>query len=103
MKAMILAAGLGTRLYPLTASRPKALVEMNGIPLILHLLYKLSQSGFNEVIINVHHFSDQVKKCLGENKIPGMKIEFSDESDCLLDTGGGVKKALWFFNGEEAF
>lgn len=103
MKAMILAAGLGTRLYPLTANKPKALVEMNGIPLIFHLLCKLSQSGFNEVIINLHHFSEKVREYLSHNKIPGMRIEFSDESDCLLDTGGGVKKALWFFDEDEAF
>jgi NDP-sugar pyrophosphorylase family protein len=97
MKAMILAAGLGTRLRPLTDTRPKALVEINGRALLEITLTRLRSFGVNEVIINVHHFADMVIGYLKSHNHFGMRIEISREDDLLLDTGGGLKKASWFF------
>ena len=96
MKAMILAAGLGTRLRPLTDTRPKALVEINGRTLLEITLTGLRIFGITEVIINVHHFADQVIDYLKSHKNFDMRIEISRE-EVLLDTGGGLKKAAWFF------
>lgn len=96
MKAMILAAGLGTRLRPLTNDRPKALVEVAGRTLLEITLQRLSSFGVREVIVNVHHFADLVIEYLKKNNSFGMRIEISRE-DVLLDTGGGLKKAAWFF------
>ncbi len=96
MKAMILAAGLGTRLRPLTDTRPKALVEVAGRTLLEITLSRLRGVGIHEVIINVHHFADMVIDYLKANNHFGMRIEVSQE-DVLLDTGGGLKKAAWFF------
>ena len=96
MKAMILAAGLGTRLRPLTDDRPKALVEVAGSTLLEITLRRLQQFGVREVIVNVHHFADMVVDYLKKNANFGMQIEISRE-DVLLDTGGGLKKAAWFF------
>jgi len=97
MKAMILAAGLGTRLRPLTDTRPKALVEINGRTLLEITLTRLRAFGVNEVIINVHHFADLVVDYLKSHNNFGTRIEISREDDLLLDTGGGLKKASWFF------
>jgi len=95
MKAMILAAGLGTRLRPLTNDRPKALVEVAGHTLLEITLRRLSGFGIREVIVNVHHFADMVVEYLKKRDNFGMRIEISRE-DVLLDTGGGLKKAAWF-------
>ena len=96
MKAMILAAGLGTRLRPLTNDRPKALVEVAGRTLLEITLTRLRTFGIHEVIINVHHFADKVVDYLRAHRDFGMRIVISREDD-LLDTGGGLKKAAWFF------
>jgi NDP-sugar pyrophosphorylase family protein len=96
MKAMILAAGLGTRLRPLTDDRPKALVEIAGRPLLEITLSRLRAYGIREVIINVHHFADMILEYLKTNDNFGMRIEVSRE-EVLLDTGGGLKKAAYFF------
>lgn len=96
MKAMVLAAGLGTRLRPLTNDRPKALVELNGRALLEIALLRLRGFGIHEVIVNVHHFADLIVAFLKEHGNFGMRIEVSRE-DVLLDTGGGLKKAGWFF------
>jgi NDP-sugar pyrophosphorylase family protein len=96
MKAMILAAGLGTRLRPLTNDRPKALVEVAGRTLLEITLARLRAFGVNEVIVNVHHFADLVIAYLKAHDNFGMRIEVSRE-EVLLDTGGGLKKAGWFF------
>ena len=96
MKAMVLAAGLGTRLRPLTNDRPKALVEVGGRTLLEITLRRLRSFGVHEVIVNAHHFADMVRDYLDANKNFGMRIEISRE-DVLLDTGGGLKKAAWFF------
>jgi NDP-sugar pyrophosphorylase family protein len=101
MKAMVLAAGLGTRLRPLTNDRPKALVEISGRTLLEITLARLREFGIREVIINVHHFADKVIDYLKANQNFGMKIEISRE-DVLLDTGGGLKKAGWFFQNDSA-
>ena len=96
MRAMVLAAGLGTRLRPLTNDRPKALVEINGRTLLEITLARLRSFGISEVVINVHHFSDLVVDYLNTNGNFGMRIEISRE-DVLLDTGGGFKKVARFF------
>ena len=96
MKAMILAAGLGTRLRPLTHDRPKALVEVGGRTLLEITLTRLRVFGVREVIINVHHFADMVVEFLRVHADFGMRVEISRE-DTLLDTGGGLKKAAYFF------
>src|SRR5438270_2429563 len=101
MKAMILAAGLGTRLRPLTNDRPKALVEVAGHTLLEITLTRLRQFGVREVILNLHHFADEVVEYLKKNGNFGMRIEISRE-DVLLDTGGGLKKAAWFFLEDSA-
>jgi NDP-sugar pyrophosphorylase family protein len=96
MKAMVFAAGLGTRLQPLTNDRPKALVTIAGRTLLDITLSRLRTFGVREVILNVHHFADQVVATLAANQNFGMRIEVSREEN-LLDTGGGLKKAAWFF------
>lgn len=96
MKAMILAAGLGTRLRPLTNERPKALVEVAGRTMLEITIRRLQEFGVREVIVNVHHFADMVVEYLKKNNNFGMRIEVSRE-DALLDTGGALKKAAWFF------
>lgn len=102
MKAMVLAAGLGTRLRPLTDDRPKALVEVAGRTLLEISLTRLRSFGIREVIINVHHFADLVLGYLKANDNFGMRIEISRE-DVLLDTGGGLKKAGWFFREDSGY
>jgi NDP-sugar pyrophosphorylase family protein len=96
MKAMILAAGVGSRLRPLTDSRPKALVEVAGRTLLEIALVRLRACGVREVIINVHHFPHRIAAYLAKNDNFGMRIALSRE-EALLDTGGGLKKAAWFF------
>jgi NDP-sugar pyrophosphorylase family protein len=96
MKAMILAAGLGTRLRPLTNDRPKALVEIAGRTLLEITIARLRRFGVSEIIINVHHFADRMVDYLRTKNNFGIRIEVSCE-DTLLDTGGGLKKAGWFF------
>lgn len=97
MKAMIFAAGFGTRLYPLTAACPKALLAVNGMPLLELIIRRLRLYGFRELIINVHHFADQIIQFLKANNSFGLDIRISYENDYLLDTGGGLKHAAWFF------
>ena len=99
MKAMILAAGLGTRLRPLTNDRPKALVEVAGRTLLEIAIARLREFGVREIIVNVHHFGGMIAEYLREKNNFGMRIEISEEAS-LLDTGGGLKKAAWFFREE---
>lgn len=93
MKALIFAAGLGTRLKPLTDNRPKALVEVKGEPMLAHVLHKLARSGYTEVVINVHHFGELIIDYVARHPIEGMTIRISDERAELLDTGGGIRQA----------
>ena len=104
MKAMILAAGLGTRLRPLTDDRPKALVEVGGRTLLEICLERLRGFGVSEVIVNTHHYAAMIETYLKAHENFGMRIEISRE-DALLDTGGGLKQAAWFFleSGDEPF
>lgn len=99
---MIFAAGLGTRLRPLTDNKPKALVEVNGKPMISYVIDKLTSSGITDIIVNVHHHADQLIDYF-EQTLFEADIVISDESDELLDTGGGLKKAEWFLKGDEPF
>lgn len=103
MKAFILAAGLGTRLRPLTNNTPKALIRANDIPLMEIVIKQLKKYGFNEILINVHHFANQIINFLKEKNNFDIDIQISDETEKLLDTGGGLKKASWFFNKKEPF
>lgn len=90
---MILAAGLGTRLKPITNSIPKALVEVDGVPMIQRVIQNLSRQGFDSIVVNVHHFAHQIREFLKKNNNFGIDIAISDECDELLDTGGGIVKA----------
>lgn len=100
MKAMVFAAGLGTRLKDETSLKPKALVKVGGKPLLFHAIEKLKKSGISEIVINVHHFADQVIQYANSTDF-GIKIHISDERNLLLDTGGGLKKAARFLSGSE--
>lgn len=97
MNAMIFAAGLGTRLQPLTLDRPKALVEVAGKTLLEHTILKLKAAGFDHVVVNIHHFGDLIISFLDAHQNFGMDIKVSDERNCLLDTGGGLRKAMPLF------
>ena len=104
MKAMIFAAGLGSRLKPLTDTMPKAMVPIAGRPMLEHVILKLKAAGFTEIVINIHHFGDQILDFLKANGNFGLTIHISDERELLLDTGGGVRKARPFFeNSDEPF
>ena len=103
MRAMILAAGFGTRLKPLTNSIPKALIKIREFTVLELQIKKLKSEGFNEIIINVHHFSEQIKEYLERKKYFNCFITISDESQKLLETGGGLKKAAHFFSDRKPF
>ena len=103
MKAMIFAAGIGSRLRPITDSIPKALVPVGGVPMIQRTLLRLKDAGFNDVTINIHHLGQQIIDFLQQNDNFGMDIHISDERDKLLDTGGGILKARHFLEGDEPF
>ena len=98
MKAMVFAAGLGTRLKPFTDSHPKALFPVCGKPLLEHLLLKLYNSGIDEAVVNVHHFPGQIRSFLSSNDLP-LKTTVSDESGLLLETGGGLLHARALLEG----
>ena len=100
---MIFAAGLGTRLYPYTADRPKALVEVAGKTLLERAILKVQEAGCSEIIINIHHFGQQIIDFLKQKNNFGFKIHISDERENLLDTGGGILKAAPLLTGNEPF
>ncbi|MBN2347777.1 MAG: NTP transferase domain-containing protein [Bacteroidales bacterium] len=103
MKAMILAAGIGSRLKPLTDNQPKALIKIDEVTLLEHTINYLKYHGINEIIVNVYHFASEVIHYLKEKNNFGIRIEVSDETGKLLNTGGGLKKAEWFFNNNSPF
>lgn len=103
MKAMIFAAGLGTRLKPFTEQHPKALAEVNGKPLLQRNIEYLKSFGIREFVINVHHFPEQIRDFLSMNHNFGCSISISDETAALLETGGGLKKAALLLQGDEPF
>jgi|WetSurSiteA1Bulk_404760.scaffolds.fasta_scaffold00024_24 NDP-sugar pyrophosphorylase family protein len=103
MKAMILAAGMGTRLLPLTQNKPKALIEVQGVSLLEHTIRYLKHHGIQEIVINIHHHAEQIVDFIHKNGSFGLRMEFSDETDELLDTGGGLYKARWFFDDNKPF
>jgi len=100
---MIFAAGLGTRLRPYTETMPKALVPIAGVPMLEILIKHLLKNGINDILVNVHHFAGQVIEFLKMNSNFGANITISHEEELLLDTGGGLKKAAWFFNDNKPF
>ena len=101
MKAMIFAAGLGTRLRPLTNDRPKALVEVGGVAMLERVINRLKSHGITEIVINIHHFGEKIIEFVKQNNDFGITIHISDERDLLLDTGGGILKAQQWLDGEE--
>jgi NDP-sugar pyrophosphorylase family protein len=103
MKAMIFAAGLGTRLRPLTDTLPKALVPVAGKPLLQHVVDKLLGSGCTELVINVHHLAEQIYRYVEEHQHFGIPVHFSDETALLLETGGAIKKAAPLLQGDAPF
>ena len=103
MKAMIFAAGLGTRLRPLTDTMPKALVKVCGKTLLEYSIEKLKAAGFTQIVINVHHFADMIREYVREKGSFGIEISFSDESDLLRETGGGIRHAAALLNDGEPF
>jgi NDP-sugar pyrophosphorylase family protein len=103
MKAMILAAGLGTRLKPFTDKHPKALAMVNGKSLLQRNIEYLQKIGITEVLVNVHHFADQIIDAATTNNGWGSTVTISDETDAVLETGGGLKKAAWYFKNETSF
>ena len=102
MKAMIFAAGFGTRLKPITNTIPKALVPVLGKPLLEHVIEKLKLAGFDEIIINIHHFGEQIIDFVASKNTFDIRIELSDERERLLDTGGAIKKSGWFIREDES-
>lgn len=100
-QAMILAAGLGTRLKPLTDRMPKALVSVGGQPLLWHVVMKLRAAGYERIVVNVHHFAQQIVDYLADNQNFGIDIRISDETEQLLETGGALKKAQALFDPDE--
>ncbi len=103
MKAMIFAAGLGTRLKPLTDTMPKALVPVNGEPMLKMVLDRLIAAGYDDIVINIHHFASQIRDYIAANDSFGVRINFSDESELLRDTGGGIKFAEPLLGKDEPF
>ena len=99
-QAMIFAAGMGTRLKPLTDIMPKALVKVGDVPLLQRVILKLKADGFTRIVVNVHHFSQQIVDFLSANDCFGVDIRISDESDMLLETGGGIRKASPLFDAD---
>ena len=102
MKAMIFAAGLGTRLRPITDTMPKALVPVCGKPLLYHTICKLRDAGYDDIVVNVHHFPEQIRQYLQEHDF-GVRICISDESEQLLETGGGILAARHLLAGDAPF
>ena len=100
---MILAAGLGTRLKPFTDKHPKALAMVNGKSLLQRNIEYLQKIGITEVLVNVHHFADQIIDAINTNHGWGSTVTISDETDAVLETGGGLKKAAWYFGNETSF
>ena len=100
-QAMIFAAGLGTRLKPLTDTMPKALVKVGGQPLLWHVIQKMKASGYERIVVNVHHFAQQIIDYLHANDNFGIDIRVSLEKDELLETGGGIRRAAPFFDRDE--
>lgn len=99
-QAMIFAAGLGTRLKPLTDTMPKALVRVGGEPLLKQVILRLRDAGFTRLVVNVHHFAGQITDYLRDNDNFGVDIRISDETNALLDTGGGIRKAAPLFDSK---
>lgn len=103
MKGMILAAGLGTRLKPFTDKHPKALASVNGKTLLQRNIEYLKSFGVDDILINVHHFADQIIEHIELHRQFGINITISDETNEVLETGGGLKKASWFFSDGQPF
>ncbi len=101
MKAMIFAAGLGTRLRPLTNDKPKALVEVGGVAMLERVINRLKSHGIDDIVINIHHFGEKIIEFVEQHNNFGITIHISDERDLLLDTGGGILKSQQWLDGNE--
>jgi NDP-sugar pyrophosphorylase family protein len=102
MKAMVLAAGVGSRLRPLTDGIPKALLDVGGTPMIEHVIRRLKAAGVTELIVNLNHLGDRIVEFLASKDHFGLRVAFTREAE-LLDTGGGLKNAAWFFDDGQPF
>ncbi len=98
-----MAAGLGTRLMPLTENKPKVLMEVNGVPLLRYIIHKLSASGFDDIVINIHHFAARIVDFVENERYSGIRVRFSDEREKLLDTGGAILHARELLEDAPAF
>ena len=103
MKALVFAAGLGTRLKPLTDTMPKALVPVAGEPLLSRVMRKLVAAGYDDIVINIHHFAGMIRDYVAAQDNFGVKVSFSDETDLLRETGGGIRHAAPLLAGDEPF
>ena len=103
MKALVFAAGLGTRLKPLTDTMPKALVPVAGEPLLSRVMHKLVAAGYDDIVINIHHFADMVRDYVAAQDQFGVRVSFSDETDLLRETGGGIRHAAPLLAGDDPF
>ena len=103
MKALVFAAGLGTRLKPLTDTMPKALVPVGGVALLERVMRKLVAAGYDDIVINVHHFADQIRDFVAAHDNFGVNVSFSDETDLLRETGGGIRHAATLLAGDAPF
>ena len=103
MKAMIFTGGLESSPRPQPAGEPKALVEINHEPLLAMLIRRLAEAGFDDIIVNVHHFASRISDFIKQKNFAGIRIEISDETDLILDSGGGLKKVARFFNDDRPF
>ncbi len=101
MKAMIFAAGLGTRLRPITDTLPKALIEVGGKPMLRHVIDRIISAGITDFVVNIHHHASLLRSYLNSLSLPGVNISISDESDLLLDTGGAIVKAAPMLEGSD--
>jgi NDP-sugar pyrophosphorylase family protein len=103
MKAMIFAAGLGTRMRPATDNLPKALIPIDGVPLLEIIIRQLKCFDIKDIIINIHYLADQIEAFFADNQNFDINIQISDERSLLLETGGALQKASWFFDDEQPF
>jgi NDP-sugar pyrophosphorylase family protein len=103
MKALIFAAGLGTRLRPMTDDRPKAMVEIAGKPMLQHVIERVAAAGFDDITINIHHYGQMIIDFVESHDNFGLNLHISDERGLLLDTGGGILKARQWLDGDEPF
>ena len=103
MKALIFTGGLESNIRPVTGNSPRALLEINGEPLLSLLINRLSESGFDEILINVHHFASSISDFIMKTNFPGVRLAISDETELLMHSGAGLNRVEWFFDDDQPF